>query len=483
MRGLRPFFARTVPAALLVAATALAAVLLPCDARAKGRPEPSRPVGDPGTKSPDLAEGVRLLKEYLRIDTTNPPGHELPAADFLRAALKKEGIESEVFVSTPGRANLLARLPAAGRRSAPPLLLLHHMDVVAADRPAWTADPFGGEERDGYIWGRGALDTKTTGILHLMTLLRLKREGVPLDRDVLFLAVADEENGGRWGAQWMVEREWNRMKPGFVIDEGGFGLRGVLTPGTETVYATAVEEKKVFWLRVTAEGRSGHGSVPHTDNPNDVLRRALNRIELVFLRNAGRPPEVVRDMERRLPRVRKSPLMQAIRQNTVAVTSFVGWSGDLQDPKVNVIPSRAVATLDCRLLPDEDEDALLDRLVRSVDDARVRIEVVRRTQRYTPARDHRSPLLAALERSVGLHDPDALVVPFLLPVATDSRFFRAKGAVCLGLAPLVLDEEEYLLLHASDERVPTDRLEAAFRIMYDWVKIFCTENAHVPDRR
>lgn len=450
----------------------------PAAASPRGGAKPVRPAAalpDPVRRTgASPAEAVALLKDYIRIDTTNPPGNELKSAQFLAELLKKEGIPAEIFVSTPGRANVLATLRAA-RPTQPPLLLLHHMDVVPAEAAAWEQPPFSGAEKDGYIWGRGALDTKTTGVLHLMALLRLKREGVPLNRNVHLLAVADEEAGGHWGAQWMVENHWDKMSPGFVIDEGGFGLKGVLTADQTTVYACAVAEKKVFWLRVTADGTSGHGSMPHSDNPNDILRRALARIELTFIRSGGRPPEIVKELERRLPRLRKSPLTEAIRHNTLAVTSLQSWSGDVQNPKINVIPARAQATLDCRLLPGENDEVLLEKLRRAVDDDQVTIEVVMRSLNRDPVNGYRSALYDALEASINKHDPGAVVTPFMMPAATDSRYFRGRGAVCYGLAPVVLNDEEYRLLHAANERVPAARLEKAMAIMYDWVRIFCEE--------
>ncbi|HRY29439.1 MAG TPA: M20/M25/M40 family metallo-hydrolase [Elusimicrobiota bacterium] len=427
-------------------------------------------------KAPDplTDETVAVLKGYVRIDTANPPGRELRAAEYLRGLLEREDIPSEIFVSSPGRANLLARLKAE-KPTQPPLLLIHHMDVVPADPAEWSIDPFAAKERDGYLWGRGALDSKITGALHLMTLFQLKREDVRLNRDVLLLAVADEEAGGRWGSQWMVENHWDRMKPGFVIDEGGFGLIDVFSYDPVPVYACAVDEKKVLWLKLTANGRSGHGSVPNTDNPIDVLRKALARMEQTFIRFGGRTPEPVRDLERAVPHPRKSPLLEAVRHNSLSVTSFQSWSGAAATPTVNVIPDRAVATLDCRLLPGEDEQDLLAKLRRAVDDDRVRIEVTVQTRVTSDYRDYRSPLYDGLVRAVRRHDEKAVVAPFLMPGATDSRFFRAKGVRCYGLVPLVLTEEEYLLMHASDERLPLDRLEKARRIMYDWVKNFCLE--------
>ncbi|MBI4396210.1 MAG: M20/M25/M40 family metallo-hydrolase [Elusimicrobia bacterium] len=427
------------------------------------------------TKKPastPLEESIRYLQGYIRIDTTNPPGNEEKSARYLKEILDREGISSAVYVSTSGRANLLAKLPTRARHPEPPLLLLHHMDVVPVHPEEWMVDPFEGADINGFLWGRGALDTKTTGILHLMTLLRLKREGLPLNRDVFLLAVADEEEGGHWGARWMVENRWEDMKPGFVIDEGGFGFRGVFTYQDQTVYACAVEEKKVLALKVTATGKSGHGSVPYDDNPNDILRRALTRIEQSFIRRSGQPPFVVRDMERRLPKMRPAPLTYAIRNNTVAVTSFLSWSGDIENPKTNVIPFQAAATLDCRLLPAEDEMDLVDKLRRDVDDKRVAIEILKRTQNTVTGVDYQTALFDALERAVRANDPEAIVVPFLMPGATDSRYFRSKGAQCYGLAPIVLAEEEFALIHSANERLPLSRLEKGLQIMYDWIKDF-----------
>jgi acetylornithine deacetylase/succinyl-diaminopimelate desuccinylase-like protein len=315
-----------------------------------------------------------------------------------------------------------------------------------------------------------------------MTFLQLKRRNVPLNRDVLFMAVSDEEGGGVWGTQWMLEHHGDVVRPGYVLDEGGFGQRGVFSAQPDNVYACAVTEKKHLALRVTARGKSGHGALPNTDNPNDILRRALTRIEQTFIRYDGRPPDVLREIERRLSRIRRSSVWDVMRRNTVTVTSLLGWGGDYKDPKVNFIPDRAIATLDCRLLPSEDEAALVQRLNEAIDDGRVTIDILKQTKVTPPYTGYQTPLFGALEKAVKENDPDGIVVPCLLHMSSDSRFFRAKGAVCYGLIPVVLTEEEYYLLHANDERVPVASLENGLRIMYDWVKNFCTETANGTDR-
>jgi len=457
-------FRRILPACAL-----LLAVGAPSVSSKKDRREPA--ASDPL---------VKLLQAYVRIDTTNPPGNEEAAARFLKNILDAEGIATQVFVSTAGRANLLAKLPSASASPEPPLLLLHHIDVVPADPAQWSVPPFEGVIKDDYLWGRGAIDTKITGILQLNTLLNLKRNNVPLNRDVYMLAVADEEAGGFWGLQWMLDKMGDRLKPGFVIDEGGFGFKNVFTNDGRTVYAVAIEEKKVLGLRVTAHGRAGHGALPNTENPTEILRKALDKIERAFVQERPRPPASVADMEAQLGPLRKTGLAQAIRRNTFEITSLTAYSGDPLDPKDNVVPAEAVATLDCRLLPTQAEFDLLHRLREAVADKRVTVEITRRTQDAPPARSYKTPLYSALKKAVKEHDPAAVVVPLLYPAATDSRFFRARGAACYGFVPVVLTEKEFYGLHAADEKLPLDGLEKASRIMYDWVKTFVEVPAAPP---
>lgn len=465
------------PLLLLGALFALALPLQAAKAPAKNPPKKKLVVYNAQTQ-----QAMRLLREYIKINTTNPPGNEEPAANYLKGILDKAGIESVVYVSTPGRANLIARLAAKITPSEPPLLFLHHMDVVPANPSEWSVPPFSGTEKDGYIWGRGALDTKLTGVLQLMTFIKLKKENVSLNRDVYLMAVADEETGGKWGAQWMMDKFWSQIKPGYVIDEGGFGFSGVFTEGKKTVYACAVDEKKVLGLQVTAKGHAGHASMPNGDNPIDILRRALFRMEKVMDKFPGTVPQATLDMEKKLGPLKPSPLTDALKQNTLSVTSFVSFAGDSGAPKENVIPSSATAMVDCRLLPSVNEFDLLKAFKDEINDEHVTVEIVRRTQEEPAPVNYRTPLWSALEKAVRKSDPAAVLVPLLYPAATDSRLFRAKGVACYGLAPVVLTEDEFRRIHSADERAPIGRLEKGLRIMYDWVKIFCTEKTDVPHR-
>src|SRR5213594_2212276 len=244
-------------------------------------------------------EAITLLQEYVRIDTSNPPGDTRKAADFLAAIFERDGIPVTRYESAPGKAIVYARLkatlsPPAGK----PIVLLHHMDVVPADRSEWSTDPFtpvitdaergvgvpaepnrraGAPGVNNVLWGRGAMDMKGQAIAQLLAFLRLKRQNVPLNRDVILLAHPDEEVGGAMGARWMIANHYAELDPEYVIDEGGFGSRELFAAG-KLVYGIAVAEKKIVWLKVRAEGVAGHGSQPNDLNPNDRLVRAVGRL-------------------------------------------------------------------------------------------------------------------------------------------------------------------------------------------------------------
>src|SRR5579872_7407975 len=222
-------------------------------------------------------EATRLLQEYVRIDTSNPPGDTRKAADFLAALFEREGIPVTRYESAPGKAIVYARLKATRGPAGKAIVLLHHMDVVPADRTQWKVDPFAGLVQGNELWGRGAFDMKGQGVAQILAFLRLKRERVPLSRDVILLAEPDEEVGGAMGARWMIANHFAELDPEYVIDEGGFGSRDLFA-ANKLVYGISVAEKKIVWLKVRAEGVAGHGSQPHDQNPNDRLVRALGRL-------------------------------------------------------------------------------------------------------------------------------------------------------------------------------------------------------------
>ncbi len=406
-----------------------------------------------------VGEAVDTLQHYIRFNTTNPPGDVTKAADFLQKVLEKEGITVRRYEAAPGKINLLARIKGTGK--ARPILLLHHMDVVPADPSRWdSVDPFGGELKDGHIWGRGAIDMKGTGVLQLYAFLTLARQKIPLDRDVIFMTVNDEEIGGTMGTRYMIDHHYDELDPEYVLDEGGIGSREIFVNG-KLVFGISIAEKRAFWLRVTAHGIAGHGSQPHDHNPNDTLMRGLNRL---FSTPFPTVPNAVLDaLETQLGPLAPNQFTNAIRQTTVSLTSLRSGVGD--PPKANVIPSLAVATLDARLLPGMDAEAFLAEVKSRLGDE-IEVEVIHPATQsvVTP---HDTGMFRALSEAITRHHPDATVVPIIIPYGTDSRMFRLRGAKCYGILPLVLSTALATSIHGDAERIPVDQFETGIRIFYE----------------
>ncbi|HYK50481.1 MAG TPA: M20/M25/M40 family metallo-hydrolase, partial [Terriglobales bacterium] len=334
----------------------------------------------------DLA--VEWLEEYLRIDTTNPPGNEIKAATFLKKILDEEGIENQIFEYQPGRANLWARLPHTATQAKRPLILLNHMDVVTSDPSHWRVPPFSGQILDGSIYGRGAQDMKNEGIAQLMVLIMAKREKVALERDIIFLAVSDEEAEGS-GTDWIIANHRDLLENAeFLINEGGENL---VENGRLRFIGVDVGEKIPFWLRMVAHGRPGHGSRPITDSAPNRLVRALNRVLAYrtpykvlpvveeFLREMApyEPPERAKRF-RNLKQALQDPRFEEqvdhdeslnfLVRDTISLTMMGG------SEQTNVIPSEAWANLDVRLLPGEDPKRFLETIRKVVNDPDVTVE-------------------------------------------------------------------------------------------------------------
>lgn len=414
------------------------------------------------------AEAVSLLREYLRIDTSNPPGNERPAVEFLRGILAAEGIPSEVAESAPGRSNLFARLgpPSGG------VCLLNHTDVVPVERQFWARDPFSGDLVDGMVWGRGALDMKGMGILELMVFLLLRRTGVPLAESVSFLAVADEEAGSAFGASWVAENRPAWMDTGLVINEGAYGLA---LPGGPQVFQIAPTEKVPLWVRLTVHGRPGHGSVPHGDNCAEHLVQALERItrwqrELRILpvmkeharalTGAGVMRSAADDAILRA--ANRNPSLRARLSNTVAVTTINTGI------KVNVIPAEATATLDCRLLPDVDADVFLAELSAVIADSRVELAI---ENRFVGAESPLDTRFASVVRDVIADMAEgAHIAPEMTSGFTDSRIYRLKGIPAYGFVPCLVPPEELGGVHGHNERISVENIRLGLQVLYEVVR-------------
>jgi acetylornithine deacetylase/succinyl-diaminopimelate desuccinylase-like protein len=406
-----------------------------------------------------VSEAVDTLQRYIRFNTTNPPGDVTEAAGFLQDILEREGLKVTRYEASPGKVNLYARLKGSGE--AKPILLLHHMDVVPADASRWDpVDPFGGELKDGHIWGRGAIDMKGTGVFQLYAFLTLARQKIPLDRDIIFMAVNDEEIGGTMGTRYMIDNHYDELDPEYVLDEGGVGSREIFVNG-KFVFGISVAEKRALWLRVAARGIAGHGSQPHDQNPNDKLIRALGRLFSTPFPTVSNP--VLDALISGLGPLSPNKFTNAIKRTTVSLTSLQSGVGD--PPKANVIPSLAVATLDARLLPGMDAEAFLVEAKSRLGDG-VDVEVIHPASRsvVTP---HDTPMFLALSRAITRHYPYATVVPTLIPYGTDSRMFRLRGAKCYGILPLVLSAELLASIHGDAERIPVDQFETGIRIYYE----------------
>lgn len=418
------------------------------------------------------AEAVALLREYLRIDTSNPPGNEALAVEFLAGILRAEGIPFDVADSAPGRSNLFARLgpPSGG------VCLLNHTDVVPVEREYWSVDPFGGELKDEMIWGRGALDMKGMGILELMTFLLLKRHGVELRESVTFLAAADEEAGSRFGVSWVEQHRPAWMDTELVINEGAYGLTSSRGP---QVFQVAPTEKVPLWVKLIVRGRPGHGSVPHGDNCAEHLVRALERVtrwqrelrivpvmrtHIQAMRAAG-ITKAATD-EEVLAEAGRSPSLRARLSNTVTVTTITTGI------KVNVIPAEATATLDCRLLPDADVDGFLNELRAVLADERVEVEVLNRFTGAGSTMDTR--FVRVVGEVVAELVEGAHVAPEMTSGFTDSRVYRLRGVPAYGFVPCLLQPEELAGVHGHNERISVENIRLGLQVLHEVVRRLVT---------
>jgi len=436
-------------------------------------------------------ETVDHLVNLIKIDTTNPPGNETRACEYIRDVLMAEGIESEILESAPGRGSIIARLEGDGTKK--PFLMAGHLDVVPANADDWSADPFGGEIRDGCVWGRGAMDMKHNVAIDLVAFLELKRRGAALKRDVIFCAAADEEQSGLYGVGWLVENHFDKLKCEYAINEGG-GL-GIDFDGT-TVYLCQNAEKGVNWLKVVTRGDPGHGSVPKENNAvvsmAEVIREAAKPLPV-------RKTQIVETMIRDLSKAAKFPKNIAFRQVlnplfTDLLVSVVRTqdrqlsemiSAMLRDTvsptivkagyKENVIPEKCEAVLDCRILPGITSKEFVSMMKKKLSGAEVeRIELPVPDPTESPLD---TELFRAIHNLISRKDPGALIAPILMPGATDNRFLRIRGITAYGFCPLRSKthsiKELSERIHGIDERVPIDALEFGATATYELLEDFC----------
>ena len=436
---------------------------------------------------------IDVLRDLIRIDTTNPPGNETEAARYLAALLEPAGIETEVLESAPGRGNLVARLRGSGQ--AKPLILMGHLDVVAAKAEEWTHPPFAAEVAGGYIWGRGATDMKNMIAACAVAMLAIAPHRERLRRDILLLATADEEQGGRAGMGWLAQNRPDLLNAACALNEGGGNAVRI---GEHVFYTCQTAEKGVCRTVWTARAQGGHGSRPRADLATVKLARALTSLgdgymqgrviptmrealttiaaqrgrraeEVGALLDRGRIEEALRQVglqERDIERTR--PLFY----DTASVTGL--RAGDPRS--INVIPPVAEAYVDGRILPDQNREGFVDLLRRKVG-SEVEIEIYQR--QYAPGLESpaRGPIVETIRQVIAERCQGAAVIPWQCAGATDARHVAPMGVPVYGFVPMKLlpDGVEEAGAHANDERLWMENMAFSLEILCDVIERFCTQ--------
>jgi acetylornithine deacetylase/succinyl-diaminopimelate desuccinylase-like protein len=432
--------------------------------------------------APLARESQGILSDYIRVNTTNPPGNEILAARFLKAILDREGIEAWILDTTelgPNRANLYARLKGNGSKKA--IALVHHMDVVPATASSWSVDPFSGVVKDGYIWGRGTIDMKGNGVAQLMAMIALKRSGVPLTRDIVYIGNSDEELTSTGGLVFVKRHPDLLSDVEYLMTEGADSF---VENGKVVYFAVGVAEKRTFWQRLTVNGVPSHGSRPTKQNPVPRLVAALYRISQYETPLHVTPgvDKFFRDIARIYPEPKRSWLSNvtvalnnaearewilsdvswnAFLRNTISLTGLAGSN------KTNVIPGVATADVDVRLLPDQDPAAFLETLKNVVGDTAVHFTTL--LQPKTPLESPiNTELFHAIERAAHEREPSAFVTTPMETAATDRPTYRRLGIITYGFSPFLIPRPEIQRgMHGNDERLSVDNVGYGVHFLYD----------------
>ncbi|MFQ5526040.1 MAG: M20/M25/M40 family metallo-hydrolase [Thermoanaerobaculia bacterium] len=421
-------------------------------------------------------EVLGWFSSYLEINTTNPPGREDQAAALLRGILHREGIPTRLLVSPAGRTSLYARLepsePGGGA-----LVLTHHMDVVPAG-PGWSVEPFAALESGGWIWGRGSVDVKSLGIAQLAAFIDLHRRGGPVARPVIFLAVADEESGGADGTRWLLDRHDNLFTGvAGVLGEGGANR---VISGTRLWWGIETSQKRPLWLKASVRGRGGHGSMLNPASAPHQLTLALSRL-LERPREFRATPEARRYLEAAAPyqsvvyQKMIAELDEIVADEVPETKLFPGVATYLVDTiqvnvidtgdRINVVPEQASALIDIRLLPDVDEQAMLEE-VRELLGPRIDVETLLIAPR-SAASPVDNEIYRCLEKALV---PTAPVLPAFIAGVTDSRYYRERDIPAYGFSPFSLDPLETRGIHAADERISRAAFLAGVELYSDVVR-------------
>ena len=431
----------------------------------------------------ELDRAVRLLREFIRLDTSNPPGNEEEAILFLENILQRGGLKGEVFSPAPKRANILARIK--GKKRGGPVVLLGHVDTVPASEEGWEVDPFGGELKDGFIYGRGAIDMKSQVICQLLSFINLYREGITPERDLLFLATCDEEIGGKYGVEYMLDKVKELQNASFVLSEGG-----CITEEDGVSHAQiSVSEKRLGQFMIKAKGTGGHGSIPHRDNANE---KVVNASKAILSYNwPFKPTKIVSAYLNVILKVKKgkgftftklkealrnesfrkfiqdNPVYNALLRNTLTLTILKGGE------KVNVIPTESSAYFDARLLPTENHEGFFKR-IRKLCGEEVEVIPIRSGISDPIPSHYNTRYFRGICQVIREIEGPIPALPFLTTGATDLRYFRNLGILAYGFFPVAISKEELFRMHGVNERISVENLKEGLRGTYEIVKFLAS---------
>lgn len=441
--------------------------------------------------TPMGADAIRHLAALIRIDTTNPPGNETPAAEYIADMLRSVGVHPTLLGAEPMRQNVLARVHGDGSKA--PLMLAAHLDVVPVERDKWRHDPFGGEIHDGYLWGRGAIDMKQMAVMSTLVMMRLHQEGVRLKRDVILACVADEEAGCDLGSKWLVDNHPDRVRAEYVLGEaGGFTIH---LNGQE-LYPVGIAEKGLVWMKLTVRGTPGHGSVPRDDNSVARLGALVHRLGTTrlpqhrtrvadaylnavaatqrFPLNVLLPrlhlPALAKAILARFPDRGAANAIAAVLSNTATPTML--RAGD----KINTVPGFAEAFVDGRTLPGETAASLIAEIRKVAEDlGDFDIEILKDMPPVETTTE--TPLWKVIGEVMHRDAPRGAIVPILMPGFTDAKQWSRLGAKCYGFMPTRFPDDGTKfsdLFHGHDERIPVDGLAWGVEVLYEVVRRFAS---------
>ena len=437
------------------------------------------------------AEAQTWLTDLIRINTTNPPGNEMEAAKYIQNVLQKENIPAEVLEMKPGRGIVIARLQAGPLPdSSKALLLVAHLDVVGVDRAKWSVDPFAATQKDGYIYGRGAIDDKGMVAANLAAFIGLKRSGTRLTRDVIFLADDDEEQGGDASIKAVIDRYWDKIACGFALNEGG---NVVMQNGKVQYVGIQTSEKVAYNVTMTATGTSGHASVPQKDNAVVHLAAAVQKVGtletpmhlLTMTRRYFEQLAPVEDDDiakwiraldssdradlAALRLAQMNPVWNSMLRDTIAPTELTAGV------RTNVVPPQASANLNIRLLPGNSIQDVIAEMQKAVNDPQIKFTVEPDAGPSAPSSSITTELYQTIERLAPKQFPGAVVVPYLSTWYTDSSYLRVHNVQAYGLVPFPLSEADILRMHGDDERIPIESFRTGVDFLYKAVHEFVTK--------